>query len=369
MLAMLLSFFVLASTTTGTSNALTAIVVACISLFVSCMVCHGEVARLKPHRNYLTLFYLCVAAGGAVGGIFVGIVAPNIFSSYVELPLGFALALSLLLISLFREKTAFFPGATLKNSRIVIGVLSVMAILQFGLDVYNETTSFQLQARNFFGVVRVSEEGEDPDRVRALTHGRITHGNQYVDYDKQLIPLSYYGEGSGYMLAVQNHRSSEGRHVGVVGLGIGTVSAVLTEKDRVRFYEINPQVISFAKDEFYYLDRIPASQQTVLGDARVSLENERNQEFDILLLDAFASDAVPLHLLTKEAFETYLRHLRPDGILVVHVTNRHVDLRPTMWAVAKHFGLQAHVVLNKPKDTPHTMTSVYALLSRKSGFF
>jgi spermidine synthase len=223
--------------------------------------------------------------------------------------------------------------------------------------------------RNFFGVLRVKmqpDEAKDGQWVCRLLHGRTMHGLQFTDEHKSKLATTYYGEDSGIGLVLRNHRANQPRRIGVVGLGVGTLAVYAGSQDRLRFYEINPDVVELADGYFTYLELCQCQPEIILGDARLSLENESTQAFDVLVLDAFSSDAIPIHLLTREALAIYLRHLTQDGILAVHISNMHLDLRPVLAGHAEHFGLQMAVVDSHGDDALGTCSPKWALLSKRT---
>ena len=179
------------------------------------------------------------------------------------------------------------------------------------------------------------------------------------------IPTTYYGEQSGVGLVLRHHRPENPKRVGLVGLGAGTLAAYGKSGDSFRFYEINPDVVQLAKRHFTYLAECPADVKIILGDARISMEHELPQRYDVLVLDAFSGDAVPTHLLTRESGEIYLKHLRKDGILAVHISNRHLDLRPVLAGFADHFALSMILVESKRNSKLGTSPSLWALLSQE----
>ena len=311
-----------------------------LALFGVCMVCHGEVARLKPDPRHLTEFYLLIAAGGALGGLFVGIVAPQIFSSYLEWQIGMAasaiLAAGLLVVP--------GPGGWRRWFRyVVFAPLAVAGLWHLTYwEAYNPGGPL-LQSRNFFGVVSVLEEyPDDPEsRTYVLMNGRIRHGCQFTDPDKRHWPTSYYGEDSGVGLAITYFQGLGNVRVGAIGLGTGTLAAYAKPGDSFRFYEINPEVLRIASDGKYftYLKDCRGDSEVVMGDARLSLEAEPSQNFHVIVLDAFSGDAIPTHLLTREAFQLYRRHLASDGIIAVHISNRHLLLGPVVREIAKDCGM------------------------------
>ena len=228
--------------------------------------------------------------------------------------------------------------------------------------------------RNFYGVLRVSEEGQGRDRIRILTHGRTEHGTQYLDPQRSLEPTTYFGSASGIELAFDLHPrrlTGEPLYVAIVGLGPGTMAAYGRDGDTFRFYELNPQVIDVARDDFTYLDDSHADIELVAGDARVRLEEEiENGEatrFDILAIDAFTSGAIPLHLLTAEAADVYAKRLKDDGILAFHITNRFLDLTPVVNGIAGRLGLKA-IRISTPGSEPGANAAVWMLLTKNQAF-
>jgi len=219
--------------------------------------------------------------------------------------------------------------------------------------------------RNFYGTLKTRDSGPDTekDSVRRLIHGVILHGEQYLAPERRLEPTTYYGPTSGVGLALQHLMPERPRKLGVIGLGTGTLAAWGRTGDALRFYEINPQVIDLAKREFTYLSEGRGRSETVLGDARLSLEREEPQNFDLLAIDAFSSDSIPTHLLTKEAMAVYLRHLNPDGVLAFHVTNRFLSLAPVVQQLAESYGLSAVLVSDEAEDSDFSRTD-WVLVAR-----
>jgi SAM-dependent methyltransferase len=325
------------------------------TLFLICMVCHGELVRRKPVPKYLTHFYLACSAGGAMGGVTVALICPRIFTSYLELNLGLIAAYLLGVGVLANELGVLNPWKSSntkdanENALLATGGGKTLAsaaclILCAGGLVFVSWTQFEKQhgdviaaTRNFYGMLQVDESSEDDFDGLVLRHGRISHGFQFTDDDKRHLPTSYYEPHSGIGITMRRFAPNEPKHVGIIGLGVGTLAAYGEEGDRYRFYEINPDVIDLANEYFTFLSDCPAEVKTVLGDARLSLEREDPQQFDILVLDAFSSDAIPAHLLTREAFALYRRHLNPNGVIAVHISNRHVNLLPIVAGLAEHF--------------------------------
>lgn len=318
-------------------------------LFVACMIFHGELARLRPTSRHLTAFYLMIAAGGATGGVFVAVVAPLVFSSYHELDIGMFLCSTLLLVAVYLDDSSFLWGGV-RGRLVWVGMVGLPVAMGLALLCYPfRPTSQDLMARyrSFYGVLSVYDMWDNGEtHYRILQNGHITHGLQFYDRERSLEPTSYYERPSGVGLAISELCDAGPRHIGVVGLGTGTLAAFARDGDRIRFYEINPQVEQIARSHFTYLGDCRGKVDVILGDARLSLEREAAQEFDVLALDAFSSDAIPVHLLTREAFEIYLRHLKPRGVIAVHTSNRFLDLEPIVMRIVKCFGLHGATVLS-----------------------
>lgn len=309
-------------------------------LFFICMVCHGELARMRPSPAYLTEFYLFMSAGGAIGGMLVSLVAPRVFIAFTEWPLcqilGFivaAVAFSLFLLK-YQQLPLIYP----------IGALSCFAVGAMCLWTVKDNSPLE-QVRNFYGVVFVEEGFDDglQSPYRRLTHGAIEHGIQNLASPYREEPISYYGHHTGIGKALDFIQNKEAAKVGIVGLGAGTVGCYAQSGQTYRFYEINADVVRLARKHFTYLEdaeKRGAKVEIASGDARLVLEREFNQEFDVLLLDAFSGDAIPMHLLTREAFEIYQRHMKPDGIIAVHITNSYLYLAPVVEKQAAAMGWQ-----------------------------
>ncbi len=305
-------------------------------LFLICMVCHGETVRRRPCSNRLPKFYLSVAAGGALGAFIVAVLCPALFSTYVEFNVGILLCLILALSVLFQNRYNALSATAWQRVRLFAFGLAFSLLLAGAAQWLVSDQSNPLpQVRNFYGVLTVREQCvEEPQhRGLALYHGPTMHGFQFLKKDQQGDPTTYFTEDSGVGMALTAAHAMGSLRVGVVGLGIGTLAAYGQPGDTFRFYEINPSVIALAHDPFTYLSLCSAHVEIVAGDARLSLEREFPQNFDVLILDAFSSDAVPVHLLTEEAFELYLRHTKPGGLIVFQVTNRYLDL---VSVVARH---------------------------------
>ncbi|MBC7878193.1 MAG: fused MFS/spermidine synthase [Anaerolineales bacterium] len=317
-------------------NVLWQIAIYNLLLFLACMICHGELYRLRPHADHLTTFYLMVSIGGAVGGIFVNLIAPFIFTGYWEFYLGWLLTIILLAVMLLPRLSAQVNSQTRVMS---VSFIIAIALLAFGLNRYQNALFVE---RNFYGVIRVKELD---DNALAMIHGVTVHGIQYPNEPTRTS--TYYVEDSGIGLLLLNHpQRGQGLHVGILGLGTGTLAAYAEDGDVYRLYEINPVVVKLAEGEggyFTFLSDSKADVTVITGDARISLEQEllqgQPQGFDVLVLDTFSSDSIPVHLVTKEAFALYLDHLAPNGVIAAHISNRHLDLQPVIWQLAQEYSL------------------------------
>jgi hypothetical protein len=348
----------------------------CLLFFVCCMICHGELASLRPSPRYLTSFYLTISVGGALGGLFVNLVAPMLFTYYWELPLGLALCFSvyLVLILLLRQGRGWKTTGLMVVSQAVALIVAFSLGIQYVRDIQGHSLWL---ARNFYGVLRVKELVLDDEGEHAyeLIHGITLHGLQFKDPAKRSLPTSYYWEDSGVGLAFTHYPNrSNGMKVGVIGLGVGTLAAYGQAGDTIRFYEINPFVIRLAQGEggyFTFLQDSAARIEIIPGDARLSLERELEQSgsqgYDLLVLDAFNSDSIPVHLLTRQAFNLYLQHLKPNGILAVHVSNRILDLERVVYGMANEFDLKMVPIL-VGKEGPGTSASRWELLTTNQSY-
>lgn len=402
------------------------------TLFVACMVCHGELYRLKPPPRHLTGYFLLISAGGALGGFLVAIVAPAVFKDYRELQLGLWALSYLLGVLCFRHRSAelalavgagallttfavpwlrsYFDDSTgfsaelldlYRNRRIYVGAgiaLFLVCVFDFrrrrvlsqwqpsmgawvmGISVAigaivvvqwepKSTTRTIVASRNFYGTLKVFDyyPHDDEDHYHLLLHGATTHGLQFVDPKKAVMATTYYGETSGVGLAIQ-HLPERPRRLGLVGLGTGSLAVYGRPGDYLRIYEINPEVEKLATTQFRYLKYCLGTAEVIMGDARLIMEREiaagNTQRFDLLALDAFSSDAIPVHLLTKEAFATYLKHLEPDGVIAVHISNRYLNLRPVVERLAREFGLGVVTISDDDEPQWWIYATTWVLVTR-----
>ena len=306
-------------------------------LFVACMFCHGELARLRPDPSHLTLYYLVISLGGALGALVIAIVAPLALRGYYEMHV--VLALLALLLVAFAWRTDTLYGV------VSVSVLGFVLWLDAdAIRIY--TARVREMQRDFYGVVRI-RDWAGPPPLRVMFHGGINHGGQYLEPGRALEPTCYVGKTSGYGRLLQTLPGP--RKVGVLGLGVGALMTYAQPGDQWVFYEIDPLVIDLAERHFSFL-RVPGAKvEHVLGDGRLSLEREPPRGFDMLAVDAFSGDAVPMHLLTREAMRIYARHIKPDGAIVFQATNRFVNLLPVIRRLADELGLYTYWVDDEPK--------------------
>lgn len=349
------------------------------AIFFGCLVCHGEVVRLKPPSQRLTGFYLAISLGGALGGIFVSLIAPKIFSGYWELHCTFLFLALLTTVQLYRH----FRPQVGSRPKIVSSVAIVWAalLILLGNGLYqhiSEVSEDSLETRrSFYGVVHVYENDPgDDDESRSLYHGRIEHGRQYVAPEQRSVPAAYYSDGTGvgaFFKYYSPRNNGQPIHIGVIGLGVGTLTTYTNPGDRIRFYEINPQIEDIAREYFTYLDDCKGEATVVLGDARISMEQELKAQgslqFDLIVLDAFSGDSVPIHLLTVEALELYLKHLKPNGVLAFHISNLHIDLSQPVRHLVDHANLSAaYIEFSPDEDDDRNYYSDWVLASKDELF-
>ena len=321
-----------------------------IGMFLACMFCHGELVRRKPHPQHLTRFYLMVSLGGAVGGLLVGVVAPSVYDWTWEYPQALALT-ALLAAGLSLASRAWWRGG-------LCAVCAVGCVVAYhDYDHYVRLGASDM-SRSFYGTLRVQtvEPDSELNARDRLLHGVIIHGEQYRNPDRRREATTYYGPNSGIGLTLKAMREIQGdqpQRAGLIGLGVGTLATYGRKGDHYRIYEINPQVIELARRRFTYLSQSEAEIVTPLGDARLVLEREAPQRLHVLAIDAFSSDSIPVHLITREAMEAYRRHVVDDGAIVFHITNRYLDLRGVVRQLADQIGWQAALVVDEPpSDSP-----------------
>jgi spermidine synthase len=308
-------------------------------LMVACMFCHGELASLKPDPAHLTRFYLMMSLGGALGAVLVAIVAPLALRGYFEL--GIALVLLALLVALRLRGIAVLGAAA-------VAVATLVLVVKSGSE-YSEGK--RVMERDFYGVVR-TEDLPDPIPYRAMYHGGIMHGGQLLGDAMRGRPADYFGPTSGYgrvFRSLRELRPKQPLSVGIIGLGAGVVASWMKPGDGLTFYEISPRVVDVARREFTFLADTPAKTELVMGDGRLSLEREPPRGYDLLGIDAFSGDSIPMHLVTREAMAIYVKHIKQDGVIVFQATNRFVDLLPVVKRLAEEFGMEAVNVSDAPE--------------------
>jgi hypothetical protein len=305
-----------------------------IGLFVICFFLHGELYARRPLTADLTRFYLVASAGSAAGTLLVGVVAPLV------LPANYDLACTLVVVALIALAATWHDGWGL---RIIWAAGVAAAIVVLGVQVRQYDDEAVALVRNFYGTLRVRETHLPPQSHtdRQLLNGTIEHGAEWFAPQFRGQPLTYYAPDSGLGFAMRLCCGQGAKRVGVIGLGTGTVAAYGNAGDFVQFYEINPPVEGLARHWFTYLHDSPAHISVVTGDARLSLASEASQGFNVIVIDAFSGDAIPVHLLTREALTLYRRHLQPDGVIVFHVSNQYIDLEPVVAAIAADAGMSA----------------------------
>lgn len=341
------------------------------TLFVGCMVCHGELVRRRPEPAHLTFFYLAIAAGGALGGSLVGLAAPLLFTGFWEYLLTLCLTAAVVAVAWFRGGAA---GAAPRWLLPATG-FGLIALVGFSVKHIRADAPATLTAvRNFYGVLKVQRFRETGGEYLAMMHGRVMHGCQFQDAARRAQPTAYYTEETGVGLAFRHHPNRQRPlRAGLVGLGAGTLAVYGRSGDTLRYYEINPAVIDLARAHFSFLRDSAATVETVPGDARLVLEAEAARgagaDFDLLVIDAFSSDAIPIHLLTRECFALYGQRLRGDGLIAIHITNRYLDLAPLVRAEAEAAGFRVGLITTAKDVTTMSSRTDWVILGREERFF
>jgi hypothetical protein len=342
----------------------------CGALFVCCMVCHGELSRRRPHPYYLTQFYLMISVGGAIGGLFVALVSPRLFHDYLELPIAMAACAALVTCALWR-RTSGVPRPLWMRGALALVTLGFAGYL--GSVAVKTDRKYVRSVRNFYGVMHVRDDDADEFGVpaeRVLVHGTIDHGTQLKQDLKGRVATSYFGRTSGINRAIRTLRENRGAlRLGVLGLGAGVTATLANPGDTLHYYEINSLVLDVARHQFGFLGGCPAQPRVFLGDARLVLEAMPSENLDFLAMDAFSSDSVPLHLLTREAYQVYLKHLKPDGVLAVHISNRYLDLKPVVAQGMADIGWHGRVVEDDGIEQPYYTGTTWTVLSASDKFF
>jgi len=340
-----------------------------LTLGITSIVSHHLLYKERPETERLTYFYLYISAGGALGGLLVGLVFPYLFKGLWEIEISLVAAMLIYYYGTKKLGDVSHVFAKLRTKSFLPAIIFSLSITQliFLIKSYDKTIYVN---RNFYGVVKVVED----EKLRYLYHGKTLHGSQNKSPERQFVPTTYYSNSSGAGLAF-NLRRKEGEfplRVGVIGLGVGTLASYCKENDEFVFYEINPEVVNAAKKYFSYLKNCPQAN-IVVGDARLSIEQRLgiNKPFDILFLDAFSDDAIPIHLLTIEAFSEYINILNNDGLLAFHISNRNLDLAPVLKAASNQLNLSLILVddLNTKKENDYVSSSIWGLLTKNKNYF
>ena len=324
--------------------------IGCLAvLFIGCLFCHGELYRFRPEPEKLSQFYLCIAAGGTWGGVVVALLAPMVFFSHAELPLGlFGCAMLGAWIYLRENRPrAEFPR-TVRAAGYIVGGVLVYGLAWLGYANSNEVGTIAAD-RNFFGVINIRERGmnSETNKRRVMVHGSTIHGTQFLQPARRREPAAYFGSDGGFGRTWAILSDQPNLRIGAIGLGAGTIAAYTRAGDELRFYEVNRLVIKMANSHFTFLHDSPADLTVIEGDGRLSLEQEEKYDFDLLVIDAFNSGTIPIHLLTEEAFATWNNHVAQFGVIAVHITNRHLDLAPVLAASARKHGFEAVVISHR----------------------
>jgi hypothetical protein len=330
--------------------------------FLAGLFCHAETYALRPQRpTETTLFYLLIAAGGAAGTFFIGIASPLIFSANYDLAISFSVTAALAIAVTWNDG---WPQRLLwSTATALLLFFTIMLHTAYAREAI-------LEVRNFYGSLRVKERtGPHGGTERMLLNGTIQHGTQLFAPGLTRTPTTYYADDSGIGVAIHHCCNTRPRSIGVIGLGAGTIATYGTVTDRIRFYEINPLVRPIAQNLFTYLRDSPAQISFADGDARASLTRESPQHFDVLAIDAFSGDAIPIHLLTIQAIELYKKHLAPGGILAFHVSNQYLNLAPELAALANAADLQARLIESQPDESLGAYRATWVLLSSNTAFF
>jgi hypothetical protein len=344
-----------------------------LALTCGALLCHMELVRARPALPHLTEYYVWIALGGALGGLFVAVLAPLMFNDYYELEL----AILATYVVLLGHRPA--PSDRTANDALETGRprrSGLRTLIWFGFSVCVPVLAFSLWLRAHGG----GREGHVLDRRRSvlgslhvtqldvgrtLTHGRIRHGMQLDAPALRHLPTMYYGQGTALARVFERHHAGRARSIGVVGLGVGTIAAYGARLDRIKFYELDAQVIDVARSWFTFLRDSPARIETWVGDGRLGLSRDSQARFDILILDAFASDAVPVHLLTREAFRLYRARLAVDGVLLLNASNRYLAVDRVARGAARAQGL-ACAVIETPANAERYVSKVrWAVVARQ----
>jgi hypothetical protein len=340
----------------GQFDIITQLFIYLLILLSGCMICHGELNSLKPQQGNTTLFYLVLSAGGVFGSFLVSFVAKSFFNEFLEFPLAIFSVLVLATASIWWNQQYVVKETESSKADIVVNrQLSILALgttfvglvwLFVFIKLNNQYQQYDIaKARNFYGILSVKDITEGNVNERRLIDGTTSHGSQSLQLSTSTVPLSYYRPGTGIQLVIEELSRGSELQVGIIGLGVGALAAYGQPGDHYIFYELNPLVADFANQYFSYLDSAKAKVDVKLGDARVSLQKEldlgHENAFDLLIIDAFSGDLIPTHLMTQEAFLLYQQHIKDQGVVALHISNRHLSLLPVIMHHSSSLNLQA----------------------------
>lgn len=334
-------------------------------LFGVCLLCHGETARCKPPARQLTLYYALISCGGAIGGLTIAIICPILFDDYCELPIAILISIGIVALSFLAARSWLTRTCNWRSIQTTACGVSAMILLVSAWTLTTERPDTIAQHRNFFGVLRVEK---DHRRVQ-LVHGNTIHGVQLLG-DRSEIPTSYYGTQSGVGKVLERMQSEQpSMRIGVVGLGCGVLAAYGRPSDSFDLFEINSAVVEIAETHFSFLKACPSSIKHFLGDGRLLLERQADQKYDLLVLDAFSSDAIPAHLLTIEAMRLYRSKLKPDGVLAIHLSNNHLDLVPLTHRLSRMIEMTSREIRSVGDEATCTRSARWVIATDRGDSF
>jgi hypothetical protein len=321
------------------------------SLFLFNMVCHGELYKSRPESENLTKFYLMISFGGAIGTFFVAFISPLIFIDFYELHISI-LIFALILLSLYMKGFNQFIRKRSMGRTLLFFFIPFFIVVIPGFYFLSTFDTHKLiySSRNFYGIQKVykQKKTEKSSEKKIFFSGNTIHGFQYND-ERSNIPNAYYGKKSGLGMVIESMKKEKNSlNIADIGLGIGTISGYGRERDKITFFELNPQVEVIAKKYFTFLESASSEIKIIIGDGRLKLE-ENKEKFDLIILDAFSGDGVPIHLLTKEAFTIYKNHLKSDGVIVANISNLYIDLKPVFNSIVDYFSFK-HIFIIKESD-------------------
>lgn len=359
-----------------TLNGYDGILILLALLYSGCMICHGELIRLKPPQQYLTLFYLYIALGGALGGALANGISFIPFARWWDFYLPMII-LSIVTVALI-YRDPFYSIKKLKQSILVLGACVPCAWLfvsQFDSMSLNQTLIYQ--HRSVYGYMRIFDFNYTlpEDNRRILLHGTVLHGMEFSDPAKKNWPTAYYGTRSGVGLAIDylHYHLHRPLKIGAIGLGTGTVAALLRAEDEITFYELDPDVKQVANDYFSFLKLSSGKTEVILGDGRIQMQKEANKaqppRYDVIVIDAFSGDTIPPHLVTSEAMQLYQKLLAVNGIIAFHITNTYIDIVPITKALAKEKDFGYDVVRSPTSEKAGILSADWAILTKDQGFY